>query len=184
MPGSIKKRIACIFAALIMYGFFLVAMDADHVQYITFNLTGKVSPESDKIQIETTVKGYNKILTDFYSSGGMPMLIDTFPATKLLKHEIFRDLGYLKRAEKILVYDMATFTPFEIKLTGPGRAVGRFFEEWNFAYQAKDRKFITKPVGFGKGFRYSLVKEQGQWLVNDWDPDPDMPDLSVKEFKF
>lgn len=177
-------RILLSAASVALFLLLLAAVDSRHLRFLIAGATGTGCPEGERKQIELTIKTYNKILADFYASGGNPGLINHFPATKQIKHEIFRDLGYVKSADRVLVYDLATLTPYRITLTGPGRAEAQFFEEWNFMYQNLDRTPKTKPLGFGRGFRYHLVKEKGQWLVQDWDPDSTVPDLGTKEFKF
>lgn len=177
-------RILLTAVSIALFLILLTVSDSRHLRFLIAGITGTSCPVEDKKQIELTIKTYNKILADFYASGGNPGLINIFPATKQIKHEVFRDLGYVKSADRVLVYDLATQTPYRIKLTGPGRAEAQFYEEWNFMYQNIDRTPKTMPLGFGRGFRYQLVKEKGQWLVQDWDPDPTVPDLSTKEFKF
>ena len=183
MSGNRMRRALLISAPAVLFLVLLILLDRDHLRFAVAGIAGQSCPEGDKQEIEKTVKLYNKILSDFYASGGNPTLINQMPATKQIKHEVFRDLGYVKRIDKILVYDMASITPHRIRLTGPGRAEGLFYEEWNYMYQNLDRSPKTRPMGFGKGFRYHLVKENGKWLVHDWDPDPTVPDLSTKDFK-
>lgn len=177
------RRVLLITASTVLFLLLLMFLDKDHLRFVTAGISGVPCPEAEKKEIEATVKLYNKILADFYASGGKPALINHMPATKQIKHEIFRDLGYVKRVDKVLVYDLASLTTFRIKLTGPGKAEGQFYEEWNYMYQNLDRTPDTRPLGFGRGFRYHLVKEKGKWLVHDWDPDSTVPDMSTKEFK-
>jgi len=178
------RRALVLTAPTLFFLLFLTMLDTDHLRFMGAALSGRDCPDADMKEIEKTVKLYNKILSDFYASGGNPSLINHMPATKQIKHEVFRDLGYVKGVEKILVYDMASITTHRIRLTGPGRAEAQFYEEWNYLYQNLDRSPKTRPIGFGRGFRYHLVKEQGRWLVQDWDPDVTVPDLSKKDFKF
>jgi len=177
------RRTLLIAAPTILFLLLLAILDRDHLRFMVAGAFGNACPEGEVQDIEKTVKSYNKILADFYASGGNPALINQMPAGKQIKHEVFRDLGYVKRVDKILVYDMASITTYRIRLTGPGRAEGQFYEEWNYMYQNPDRTPNTRPMGFGRGFRYHLVKKKGQWLVNDWDPDPTVPDISTKDFK-
>jgi len=175
-------RVLLFSAPTILFLLFLILLDPDHLRFVVASVSHRC-PDGEMKEIESTVKTYNKILSDFYASGGNPALINSMPAAKQVKHEVFRDLGYVKRINKILVYDMASITTYRIRLTGPGRAEGQFYEEWNFLYQNADRAPITRPIGFGRGFRYHLKKEKGKWVVNDWDPDSTVPDLSAKDFK-
>lgn len=178
------RRLLVLSAPSFLFLLFLFLLDRDHLRFVGAVLGGRDCPAAEKQEIGQAVTKYNKILSDFYASGGNPMLINHMPATKQIKHEVFRDLGYVKGVEKILVYDMASMTPYRIRLTGPGRAEAQFFEEWNYLYQNLDRSPKTRPLGFGLGVRYHMVKEQGRWLVQDWDPDVTVPDLAGKDFKF
>lgn len=171
-------------ASFALFLLLLYTLDRGHLSYFVFKAGGSVWPESDKKLIDATVTDFNRIIADFYASGGMPAMIDRFPTTKQIKHEVFRDLGYIRNADRILVYDLASIKPLRIRITGPETAEAQYFEEWNYMYQMLDRSTVTKPLGFGTGMLYQMVKEQGRWLVNDWDPDPSVADVRSKEFKF
>lgn len=183
MCGNVVARILLTIVSILLFVLLLFVLDSRHAEFLIAEITASACPESDRKQIEVTINNYNKILADFYASGGNPALINQFPTTKQIKHEVFRDLGYIKSADRILVYDMASITPYRIRLTAPGRAEAQFYEEWNYMYQNFDRTTKTRPLGFGKGFRYHLVYDNGSWLVQDWDPDMTVPDLSTNEFK-
>lgn len=162
-----KKAIALTLLFPLLLGMF----DQNVCRYALVRLVGEFWLKREKAAVIGTLKTYNSILSDFYASGGVPALLNEFPATKAVKHGIFRDLGYIKRAERILVYDMAETTPVEVRITAPGRAEAVVFEEWNYMYQKlPDRKPLTPPKGMGHGFKYRLKREQGKWLVEGWDP--------------
>jgi hypothetical protein len=145
--------------------------DRDLIIYGKSRVAGKDAVRAEKELVAATVKSYNRVLSDFYASGGVPALLDKFPATKTIKHGVFRDLGYISSAGKVLVYDHAETTPVKITFTAPGRAEALMFEEWNYIYQSRaDRKPVSKPQGLGRGFRYTLVRERSGWLVDGWDP--------------
>jgi hypothetical protein len=159
--------------------------DRDIIVYAKSRLGGKDAVRQEKELVAATVKSYNRIISDFYASGGIPALLDKFPATKNIKHGVFRDLGYIKSAERVLVYDHAATTPVQITFTAPGRAEALIFEEWNFMYQrSEDRKPVSKPQGLGRGFRYTLVRERDGWLVDGWDPVEMAEPDKKKEFLF
>lgn len=183
MSGNMKSWLLPITVSFMLFFVLLLAVDTDHVSFFSARMTGEFWPRSEKTRIEDTVKDFNHIITDFYASGGIPSMINLLPASKQVKHEIFRDLGYIKSADMILVYDIAEIKPFKIIMTGPGRAEGQFYEAWNYLYQKPDRTPITRPNGFDRGVRYQLVKEKKGWQIEDWDPDATVPDLSTKEFK-
>lgn len=178
------RKVLPLVLSLLVFAALLALVDRDDVTFAVTKLKKTDCPESVRKDIINTLQSYNKILADFYASGGVPGMLNAMPASKQMRHEIFRDIGYVKQVNKFLVYDMATNTPFTITLTGPGRAEARMYEEWNYMYQNSDRSPNTRPMGFGRGVRYFLVKKDGKWQVDDWDPDPQVPDMSSKEFKF
>lgn len=160
-------------------------VDRDIVVFATSRLAGRDAVRKEKELVAATVKSYNRILSDFYASGGVPAMLDKFPATRTVKHGVFRDLGYIGSAGKVLVYDHAETTPVKITFTAPGRAEALVFEEWNFMYQrSEDRKPVSKPQGLGRGFRYTLVRERSGWVVDGWDPVEMAEPDKKKEFLF
>lgn len=121
--------------------------------------------------IRKTLKLYNACFQDFYASAGMPAKLDEFPAAKPVKHELFRDIGFLAENRRVMIYDFADQTVRKISLVAPGKAEVEMAEEWNYLYQKQaDRTPITKVRGFSQGFRYTLRQMNGRWLVVDWEP--------------
>lgn len=176
---------AIMASMLLLFSVIAAVVDRDVIVYASSRLAGTAAVRVEKEAVAETVAMYNKILSDFYASGGIPALLNEFPATTSVKHGIFRDLGYIKSAEKVLVYDHASTTPVRINFTAPGRAEAFMFEEWNFMYQrSQDRKPVSKPQGFGRGFRYTLVRERSGWLVDGWDPVEMAEPDKKKEFLF
>lgn len=184
---SAKPRAAFLIVTLLcLYILGAAVADRDLVMFAYSKTPGRELPAAEKQNIVATIRSYNLILSDFYASGGVHSLLDQFPANKAVKHGIFRDLGYIKSADRILVYDHASLNPKKITLTAPGKAEALFFEEWNYMYQSiADRKPLSLPRGFGQWYRYALVREQGKWIVDGWDPVslPD-PGKQKKEFLF
>lgn len=156
---------------ILLFAAIAAVADRDIAVYAASRLGGNDTVRKEKEHVAATVKSYNRILSDFYASGGVPAMLDRFPATKAIKHGVFRDLGYIKSADKVLVYDHASTRPVKVTFTAPGRAEALMFEEWNFIYQrSADRKPISRPQGMGHGFRYMLVRQGDGWLVDSWDP--------------
>lgn len=140
--------------------------------------------EKERAAIVETIRYYNKILTDFYVTGGVPLLLDEFPAVKTLKHGLFRDIGFIRDYGMVLVYDLADMTPVDIRILSPNAAEAVIFEEWNYVYQRKeDREPVSRVKGLGQGFRYRLIKQNGAWIVRNWDP-VDVEDPGDKGFVF
>jgi len=125
--------------------------------------------ETEKIKASVTL--YNKIFTDLYVSNGVPLLLDRFPASKTLKHELYQTLGFLRGNKLILVYDMADLVFLDVKMTTPWTSEVIAFEEWNYLYQkAATRETARSIKGMGQGMKYSLVKQQGKWVIADYFP--------------
>ncbi len=120
------------------------------------------------VEIKDTIKKYNKIFTDLYASQGGITMLDEFPASVVLKHEIYRDIDFLGSQNLLIVYDMADSTFMDIKILSPYYAIVDLYEEWNYVYQDNISRRIKSPVkGMGRGFRYHLKKIKGRWIVFD-----------------
>ena len=160
--------------------FILLALlfDAHALRFIAVR-TG-FGVEQEKAGILSALKSYNRILSDFYASDGTPALIGDFPAATPLKHELFRDIGFLRQNKRVLVYDHASSAAVEIDLRTPYTADAIVYEEWNYLYQQIDsRQPLENPKGMGQGFRYRLLRRGGRWIVVAWDP----VDVAVPEEK-
>ena len=132
---------------------------------------GGTDADRQKPAILDTINAYNSILSDIYTSGGVPAMLNEFPATKAVKHGLFRDIGFIRDMDRGLVYDLAAITPVDVKMTSPATAEVVVLEEWNYMYQRKnDRLPVSRMKGMGQGFRYRLKREHGKWIVYAWDP--------------
>lgn len=142
----------------------------------------KIQPEKEKGVIMEAVISYNKIYSDLYASDGVPLRLDDFPASKQLRHELFRNLGFLRDKNLILVYDMADLVFVEVKRPSPMTAEVTTYEEWNYIYQKSPSRQIAQSIkGMGQGFKYLLVKRKEGWFVVDYAP----ADVEIeKEDKF
>lgn len=113
---------------------------------------------------------YQRIYEDFYASGGNPALLDVFPASREVKHQIFRDIGFVREAGLVLVQDLAMATLVRVSRTGPQAAEAVTYEEWNHLFQrAEDRVPASQLKGMGQGFRYRLEREGKRWIVTGWE---------------
>ncbi len=98
-------------------------------------------------------------------------MLDEFPASVLLKHEIYRDIDYLRSQGLMIVYDMADSTFIDTKILNPYYAIVDLYEEWNYVYQDNISRRIKSPLkGMGQGMRYYLRKIKGRWIVFDSGP--------------
>jgi hypothetical protein len=129
----------------------------------------RVAP-AEEPAILGAIHDYQVACQDFYATGGDPALLDAVPATKAAKHQIFRDIGFLRDADLVLVEDLAANTLLEAQMVGPEAAEVLVFEEWNWTLQRKgDRKLVSEVRGLGQGFRYQVAREGGRWVVASWD---------------
>ncbi len=120
----------------------------------------------EEASMRQTVLLYNKILTDLYASDGQTLRLDDFPASVILKHELYRDLDFLRSRGLLIIYDMADLTFMKLKMRSPFLAEVEVYEEWNYIYQKNpSRKIVSSIKGFGQGFRYILKRQKTGWLV-------------------
>ncbi len=114
-----------------------------------------------------------RIYADFFASGGAPALLDEFPATKAVKHRVFRDIGFLRERGLVQVHDLATAIPVRLERTGEDTAEAVVYEEWNYLLQrGSDRAPLSEVKGMGSGFRYGMRRTPGgRWVVASWAPE-------------
>ncbi len=135
--------------------------------------------------IRATVVEFNRIYEDFYASGGDPALIDEFPATKAVKHHVFRDIGFVRDAGLVQVQDLASATVREVRRIGEAEAEAIVFEEWNHVLErSANREPASEVKGVAQGFRYTLRNERGRWIVTAWDIEELAPPPRTGEFKW
>lgn len=128
--------------------------------------------DAEEAAIQGALVDFQRIYQDFFATGGAPALIDAFPATREVKHHLFRDIGFVRDAGLVLVQDLATATLVETRRTGGDTAEALVYEEWNHVFQrASDRVPVSTVKGLGQGFRYHLRREAGRWVVTAWDPE-------------
>lgn len=140
--------------------------------------------EKEYENIEKTIMLFNNILTDFYCSGGDPKLIDYMPASKNVKHFIFRDIGFLREKNILLVIDMASLNIIEIKREKKTFIV-KAFEEWNYIYQDfSSRKVVSEVKGLGNGFVYKLKKDGETFEIESVEYDETIKGKDQKGFLF
>ena len=165
-------RTRLFFAAVCftLFAVLTVALDRDLITAAMQD--GRALTEDDRVEIARVVRLYNSIYQDFHASGGNPALIDQFPTSKSLKHYVFRDIGYLRDAGLVQVYDLASFEVVEI--TGRGdRAEAVTKEAWNHVLQRRaDRGQVAPIRGLDLAVRYLLERRHGRWTVVAWDPEP------------
>lgn len=141
----------------------------------------RLSPD-DEAKIREVLSEYQRIYQDFHASGGGPAMLDAFPAVATLKHEIFREIGFVRDSGYVLVQDLAVAEVRELRATGPDAAEAVVAEEWNSLLQkAEDRKPASRLKGMSAGFRYRLRRTAVGWIVTGWDPEDVPPSPPKKE---
>lgn len=149
-----------------------------------FSTKWKATAGKENETIKKTVRLFNKIFVDLYVSGGVPIRLNDFPASKQLRHELFRDIGYLRNKGFVLIYDMADLVFLKIERPSPRTAEVTTYEEWNYLYRKyKTRELAQSIKGMAAGFKYFLVKRKGRWLVVNYLP-ADVEHEKEKEFYY
>jgi hypothetical protein len=139
----------------------------------------------ERREVVDTIALANRIQSDFYASGGAPALLDEFPATKGIKHRVFREIGFLRDRGLVQVLDLADQLPLRAERTPDGGAEVLQYEDWNYLVQrAEDRAPATELRGMSGGFRYGLRREAGRWIIVSWEPERVERPASPTEFKY
>jgi hypothetical protein len=137
---------------------------------------GRALAPADAEAVVSTLIEYQRVYQDLFASDGRPDLIDVFPATRDVKHHVYRDIQFVRDAGLVHVQDLAAATVLEVVRTGSTTAEALVFEEWNSVLQkADDRRPASRLKGVGQGFRYRLRREGGRWLVAGWEPEEVTP---------
>lgn len=181
--SKMTLRIITAFTSLSLFSLLAFFTDKDIIFFLRVKTLQKVE-EREEGSILKTITLYNKIMTDFYTSDGDPYLLNEFPGSIMLRHHIFRDIGFLQLSNRILIYDMAEVLPVEIEITSPQTAEAIVLEKWNYVYQRRpDRELVTRIRGMGKGFKYYLRRSGDQWFISNYEPE-DVEEPPEREFKF
>lgn len=182
LPLQLSK-IKLPFVFIIVFIVSVIAFDRPIITFVF--LKNGLGLKVEEERIKQSLKLYNSCFQDFYASGGMHAKLDDFPAAKPVKHELFRDIGFLTDNQRVMVYDSADQKVQKLTLIAPGKAEVEVYEEWNFLYQKlTDRKPFTKVRGFGQGFRYKFQQFKGRWLVMEWEPFDVKESIRQDEFYF
>jgi hypothetical protein len=170
-----RRFIVSFFVLSVFYAALLAVFEKDYLYPL---YEWRFRPGGEGAAIKETMIVYNLIYTDLYASGGVPARLNDFPASKRLRHELFRDIGFLRNRGLILVYDMADNIFVDVKRPSPSTAEVTEFEEWNYIYQKKPSRIPAIDIkGMGQGFKYFLVREGEKWIVVDYMP----VDVKVKK---
>lgn len=128
---------------------------------------------------------FHRVYKDFFVTAGGVAMLDACPATTEVRHRIFMDIGFLRQAGLILVQDLAQVTVLDLRRDGPDGAEVRVYEEWNYAYRRiADQALVQDVKGLGQGFRYSLRRVAGRWLVAGWIPEEGARPAGDEGFKW
>lgn len=125
----------------------------------------------ERSEIIKTLELYNKIFMDFYASSGNPALIDDFPTSKILKHEIFKDIGFLSSGGRVLVYDLINYKILNWDVKSSKEVFLKVLEIWNFQYQEiQERKPVSEIKQTNFLANYHLKNIKGKWQILEWSP--------------
>jgi hypothetical protein len=162
--GRMIKRVLILTVVFsVLYVIIGLLLEPESLSHYRRWLFGRVEEEAS---VRQTVLLYNKILTDLYASDGQTLRLNDFPASVILKHELYRDLDFLRSRGLLIIYDMADLTFMKLKMRSPFLADVEVYEEWNYIYQKNpSRKIASSIKGFGQGFRYILKRQKTGWLV-------------------
>lgn len=149
-------------------GFLLtgVFLDRPHV----LHALGR-NPGLEKKSVADTVEAFNRYYMDVYAAGGSKKMIDLIPASKEMRHRIYKDVGYLDAGGRVLIYDLASLKIEEVRMEYPFLAEAVAVEAWNYAYRdATTRRPLTQAKGMDAAFKYFLKKSGGRWMVYRYKP--------------
>jgi hypothetical protein len=128
-------------------------------------------PAEEAREVLLTLARFQQVYEDFFARGGSPELLNEFPASKELRHQVFRDVGFLRDAGLLQVQDLARAVLMETRWAGRDLAEAVVYEEWNYVFQTlADRKPQSELKGTGQGIRYRLQRGVTGWRVVAWDP--------------
>lgn len=163
------KRIILLILSFISFLFTGLLFDSSF-KFLVKDLL--VKDDTEKKEIVDAIKLYNRAFTDFYASDGVKASLAVIPASTRLRHLIFRDIGYLRLSERILVYDMADMIPISVEISNNRmEAEAIIYEEWNFVYQRRSDRNIVAPVkGMEQGFKYYLRRDNKGWVITNIHP--------------
>ncbi len=124
----------------------------------------------ERKKIEENLELYYKIIMDFYATGGNPQLINEIPASKMVKHEIFKDIGMVVQNGYFMILDLVEVKIKEFKFLSLKEAILKTKEVWNFQYQEIGGR---KPIGEVKTFeakrQYLFIKDKEVWFIKEVD---------------
>lgn len=108
---------------------------------------------------------------DFYATGGNPALIDDIPSSKFLKHEVFKEIGYLSSMGYLQILDLYDFKIKRMEFEDTKKVKVEVEEDWNFQRQDfETRKPLSEIYSFKFKAIYILKKIKEKWIVEEWQP--------------
>jgi hypothetical protein len=125
--------------------------------------------EAEKEKAREIVRLYNFTYMDVFASAGVRSILESIPTVKELKHRLYKDSGFYRSNNLVMVYDMADLVFLETEIKGPHKAEVLVKEDWNFLYRnANDPKDKSKLFGTTAYIRYKLIKQDGKWLLKSY----------------
>ncbi len=181
MTPPVARRLAVPAASVVAFLAVGLARDPDLTRPRRFPCPLE---EPHRAAVVATVRDFQRYWSDLYATGGAPDRLDDFPGTPEVRHQVFRDLGFLSDAAVVLVQDLATFQPRVVERTGSSTAEAVIAEEWNFAYlRLPGRERLSDVKGMGVAVRYALERRpDGRWWVTGWRSESSAAPAPSREF--
>lgn len=165
-----KKSIFKIFLSLSFFFLFISSLFIFDKDFL-FKIKVLDFPENEKKEIIKTIELYNKIAMDFYATGGNPALIDDMPSSKFLKHEVFKEIGYLSSMGYLQILDLYDFKIKRMDFEDTRKVKVEVEEDWNFQRQDfETRKPLSEIYSFKFEAIYILKKIEKKWIIEEWQP--------------
>lgn len=149
----------------------VVGLLSGDAPYFRFALSRALPALDETAEIKAAVTDFNNRFMDIYASQGAQRGIDHAPATVGMRHRLIKDAGFLQMGERVLIYDIAALEIRSVKRDGPVGATVVAAEDWNYQYKNdKSWQHLADVHGTGALYRYTLVQQQGDWLVQKYEP--------------
>lgn len=186
MPSSRHRRAAWAILPALSCVAFAVAAARGSPDLLGRRATPPPITAGEREEILRALDLSRRIYADFFASGGAPALLDDFPASRGVKHRIFRDIGFLRDRGLLQIQDLAEAIPVSVERTAGDAVEAVVYEEWNYLVQrVADRKPASEVRGLGGGFRYVLQRAgSGRWTIVSWEPVTMAKPAEPPEFKY
>jgi hypothetical protein len=127
---------------------------------------GYYDRQAEEAAIQDTLALFRATLAGFYMTGGNVAGLNMFPAEKMLKRNIFKDININLDAGRVLVMDRDRIELKQIVFSDRNHATAVFDETWFMQFQNAGTR---RPLSGNKAnlitARYFLKKMWSRWVV-------------------